>query len=339
MRILSVVSKNYYGLMNAIEPMYLEFTDPLLDLGHQVETFDHFNNYDECGLVKCGELFVEKVKKGRYDVVLYQAAGKDYMTRDAIREAGHYAPVIAWNSDDDWQWEPYSRHLAPYFTFMVTTYPHIYKANKDRYPNLKLSQWGCYDRFADFDRRKDLDFTFAGLFYGNRVQECRFLRKTVNLKVYGPGSGLVKHKLLFYSRLGRLMASKIHALYGRALNFQEVNSIWNRSKISYASMGASIDPSKNLQIKSRIFEMGLSGTVMIGKQSQNLELYYEPGKEFIPIYHVEDCVEKVKHFLKHESDRARIAKAYYERTKAEHLWQHRFTQLFRDIGLAGGAKE
>jgi spore maturation protein CgeB len=97
-------------------------------------------------------------------------------------------------------------------------------------------------------------------------------------------------------------------------------------------MEASLDP-KILQIKSRTFEMGLSGTLMLCKQSPNLEQYYEPGKEFVAFDDLEDCVEKAKYYLAHETERARIAKAYHDRTRAEHTWQNRFRQIFRDIGM------
>lgn len=335
MRILSAVSKNYYGLSNAVEPMYLEFTDPLRDMGHHVETFDHHSMRTRFGMVGCGERFVERVREGHYDVVLYQTGGGEMMMRDAIAEGANWVPIVAWNSDDDWQWESHTRHLAKHFTFMVTTYPHIYQANKDAHKNLILSQWGCYDRFADFNRRKDLDFTFVGLFYGDRAAHCRALRRHAGLRVFGSGSGVVKHSPLYHSRRLRNLARRIPGLYGRAVDFQEANSIWNRSKISFTPMGASVDPNM-LQIKSRAFEMGLSGTLMICEHSPNLELYYEPGKEFVPFYAMDDCIEKVKHYLRHERDRVCIARAYYKRTKAEHLWQHRFAALFREIALCDG---
>jgi len=332
MRILSVVSKNYYGLDGAVEPMYFEFTDPLLDMGHEVDTFDHHLICSQQGMVGCGERFVEKVSKGNYDVAFYQTGGGEAMTREAIREAGAYAPIVAWNSDDDWMWESHTRYLSKHFTFMVTTYPHIYEANREKHPNLRLSQWGCYDRFADFNRPKDLDFTFAGLFYGPRARFCRCLSRNAGLRVFGPGAGMVKHPLLFRLRRVGNILRKVPALYGKAIAFEQVNAIWNRSKISYCPMEASVNP-ELLQIKSRAFEMGLSGTVMICRHSPRLEQYYEPEKEFIPFYDIGDCIEKVKHYLKHDRDRTRVAKAYYERTRAEHLWQHRFAQLFRDIGL------
>ena len=336
MRILSTVSRNYYGLPGAVEPMYLEFTDPLIDMGHEVETFDHHKARSEIGLTGCGEQFVERVRTGRYDVVFYQTGGGDAMARDAIRDAARYAPVVAWNSDDDWQWESYTRHLAPYFTSMVTTYPHIHRENRDRCPNLILSQWGCYDRFADFDAVKDMDFSFVGLFYGERVQLCRALRRGGGLEAFGPGAGMVNHRFLMRCRRARNVLRRVPALYGRAVSFEAANAIWNRTKISLCPMGGSADP-KRLQIKSRAFEMGLSGTLMICQHSPGLEDYYEPGKEFVPFFSVDDCIDKVKHYLRHERDRLAVASAYRDRTRAEHLWQHRFARIFEDIGLGPSA--
>ncbi|HWW74449.1 MAG TPA: glycosyltransferase, partial [Pyrinomonadaceae bacterium] len=60
---------------------------------------------------------------------------------------------------------------------------------------------------------------------------------------------------------------------------------------------------------------------------------YEPGKEFVPFEDLRDCVEKAKYYLRREGERAEIAAAYHRRTRAEHLWQHRFRQLFGQMGL------
>jgi Glycosyl transferases group 1 len=331
-KILSTVVKNYYNLPDAIEPMFLAFTHPLVALGHQVEHFDHVKTAAEMGRDVCGERFVAKVKNGNYDLVLYQNQGdaRNWMTSEAIADAAHYAPVVAWNTDDDWQWEDYTRHQAPYFSFMVTTYPHIYETNRAQYPNLLLNQWGCLDMYGDFHHKKDLAFTFAGQVYGSRGDECRFLRKRIGLKAFGLGSQGVNYPLLRRPKVKKV-ASMISRLRDGAVNFQQINEVWNRSKISYAPMGASVDP-HILQIKSRAFEMGLSGTLMLCQLSPNLDRYYEPGKEFVPFDDLDDCVEKARFYLRHDNERTKIAAAYYERTRAEHLWQHRYQQLFRQVG-------
>lgn len=334
MRILSAVVKNYYNRHDALEPMFLAFTHPLIAIGHQVDHFNHVKTAADLGRDACGELFVSTVKSGTYDVVLFQNQGDaiNWMPSEAVAEAARYSPVVAWNTDDDWQWESYTKHQIAHFSFMVTTYPHIYEANKNLYPNLLLSQWGCLDMFSDFDRQKDLDFTFAGQVYGSRGDECRFLRRRAGLKAYGLGSQEVNHPMLLRPRVRRL-ATRMNKLRDGAVNFQQINEIWNRSKISYAPMGASVDPNI-LQIKSRAFEMGLSGTMMLCQLSPNLERYYEPGIEFVPFGDLEDCADKAKYYLRHENERQKIATAYYKRTHGEHLWQHRFAQLFKEVGLA-----
>ena len=105
MRILSTVIQNYCGKPDAIELLYIAFSIPLRRMGHHVDHFDHARASAERGPAACGEQFVRTLRHGGYDLVLYQTGGADQMPRDAIREAARYTPIVAWNSDDDWQWD------------------------------------------------------------------------------------------------------------------------------------------------------------------------------------------------------------------------------------------
>jgi spore maturation protein CgeB len=254
------------------------------------------------------------------------------MTRSAIADVARLAPIVAWNSDDDWQWESYTRLIAPLFTYAITTYPHIYHSARRDYPNLLLSQWGCLETYADFSREKNLDFTFVGQVYRNRVAELRTLRKQANLRVFGLGSLRVSFPPM-NNRIVRKCVSAILPTTNRALAFPEVHAIWNRSRISYTPLGASKDP-RILQIKGRVFQMGLSGTLMLCQASDNLEPYYTAGKEYVQFYDLQDCISKAQYYLEHESERAWIANAYAARTRAEHLWTHRFNDIFSKIGIS-----
>jgi spore maturation protein CgeB len=305
-------------------------------MGHHVDHFDHMRITKETGPAACGEQFVRAVRAGGYNVVLYQTAGRDQMARDAIPQAARYAPIVAWNSDDDWQWDSYTRHITPLFTFSVTTYPHVYESQRREFPNLLLSQWGALDTYSDYEREKDLDFTFAGQVYKNRVPELRALWRRAGLQVRGMGSLRIRCAPLNH-RGFRDAAAKLFPSINRAMAFQEVHEIWNRSKISYTPLGASVNPSQ-LQIKGRIFEMGLSGTMMLCQDSPAIERYYECGKEFISFGDLDECIDKVRHYLSNEADRRRIAEAYYRRTTREHLWEHRWNRLFEDIGLGAVAQ-
>ncbi len=331
MRILSVVTSSYYGHSHSVEPMYVAFTEPLARLGHTVETFDHANLLARVGELECGERFVKAVRAGGYDLVLYQTGGKDHMIRDAISHAAAITPILAWNSDDDWQWESYTSQIAPLFTYVVTTYPHIYQANRFAHRNLLLGQWGCFERFSRFKQPKTLDFTFAGQIYKNRVPEMRYLRRAAGLEIHGLGALRVLCPPLNNRRI-RNFSAKILPRLNQPLSFGQVYAIWNSSKISYTPLGASVDPTK-LQIKGRVFEMGMTGTVMLCNHNPILERYYEPGREFVSFGTLEDCAQKAKYLLQHDTLRNRIADAYYRRTKAEHLWEHRWQQIFREIGI------
>ena len=79
--------------------------------------------------------------------------------------------------------------------------------------------------------------------------------------------------------------------------------------------------------------MGLSGTLMLCEHSPDLERIYSPGTECITFETLEDCAEKARWYSAHEPERSRIAHNYYERTRKEHLWDHRFMDLFIRFGL------
>jgi len=326
MRILSVVRKGYYGSQVAVEPMYLYFTVPLQAMGHEVETFDHYEVHRKYGKASCTGRLVEKIRSGKFDLVLYQTPPVELIETTELAELSKRVCIAAWNSDDDWQWE-IIRPFISYFTFMITTYPHIYEQNCQLYSNLLLSQWGCFDLYADFDRNKDIDFSFAGAIYGVRNPACRFLRRKAGLKCFGRGARLVSLGLPYLRGMFRFPW-----LTGSPIDFKEINDIWNRTRVSYTPMAGG-PQGKVLSLKSRTFDMGLSGTLMLCEHSPNLEHYYEPGQECITFESLEDCAEKARWYLAHETERAQIAINYRNRTLKEHLWKHRFLDLFKQMNL------
>jgi Glycosyl transferases group 1 len=325
MRVLSVVGKAYYG-SRVVEPMYLYFTVPLQTLGHTVESFDHYATNRAVGKEQCTARLVQKIREGAYDLVLYQTSGNEPVATSALADLAKKTCIVAWNSDDDWQWNVTSR-LASDFTFMITTYPSIYEQYRTQYPNLLLSQWGCLEHFGNRTDKKDLDFSFAGALYGPRNTACRFLKRAVGLVCFGRGSRLVALGLPYFRG-----AFKIPWLSGGAMDFQEINSVWDRTRISYTPMEGG-PKGEVLSIKSRTFDMGLSGTLMLCNHSPDLEQYYQPGIECVTFDSLSDCAEKAQWYLSHEAERRRVAENYRNRTLKEHLWTHRFANLFSQIGL------
>jgi Glycosyl transferases group 1 len=329
MRILSVVRQHYYGNPKAQEPMSIVFTAPLRQIGHDVEIFDHFEARRAYGRDGATQRLVEKIRAEGFDLVFYQTSGKEQVDTSALTEMVRKTCVVAWNSDDDWQWE-ITRPLASHFTYMITTYPHIYEQHRAACPNLLLSQWGCLGLFSDFERKKDIDFSFVGAAYGARSSACRYLRRRTGLECFGRGARLLRLGIPYFRGVLRL-----RWIAGEAIRYEEVNDVWNRSRVSYTPMtgGSRGDV---LSIKGRAFEMGLSGTLMLCEHSPNLERYYEPGQECVTFETLEDCAEKARWYLAHENERARIVARYHERTLREHMWKHRFADLFEQMGISHG---
>jgi Glycosyl transferases group 1 len=327
MHILSVVRQSYYGTKAATEPMSVYFTLPLRKMGHKVETFDHFAMSQALGRESATEILAERILRSGFDAVFYQTSGREPIETSALADISRKLCIAAWNSDDDWQWHK-TRRIAGHFTFMITTYPHIYEQNRAQYPNLLLSQWACPGELSDYDGEKDIGFSFAGSIYAERNRECRYLRGKAGLVCFGRGSRLVQLGLPYFRG-----AFKFPWLSGKPLELLEVYDVWNRSRISYTPLRRSTG-GEFLQIKGRIFEMGLSGTLVLCEHTPLLERYYRPDREIVTFADLEDCAEKAHWYFSHEFERARIALRYHDRTLREHMWEHRFTDLFGQMGIS-----
>jgi len=302
----------------------------LRSMGHTVHVFEFIEQakHNKEGM---NDFFVSVVKNGGYDLVFIETSRDEFFS-DALDEARKYSITLAWNSDDDWRWEDYSSKWIDHFSYMVTTYRDIYESKKIHYPNLILSQWGCTGLFDGINTLKDIPLSFVGGIYESRVNLLEKISSRLPLKIYSRSSLPPQN----WMEKGSRKIAKI--LYGQAiqpvvnyLDYSDVNDIWNRTKVSLTPLQAG--KGGHLQIKGRVFEMGSSGTVMLCDRNPNLYEFYEPGKEFVEFDSEQDCYSKIRFLLTHETERIKIAEAYYHRTRSEHLWFHRYKKLFLQIGL------
>jgi len=327
MKILCCVPHEYYGIPGTVSEIYSYFVQSLREMGHIVHHFDQVHqSFDRIAM---NDFFLSIVKNGGYDLVLVNMIEDEFIP-EVLDEVKKYTILVAWNSDDDIRWESYSAKWYPNFSYMITTYRHIFNSYKKDYPNLLLSQWACTGRYEGIGVAKDIDFSFIGQMYKERAVQIKQIQRSLPIQVYGKGTitsfrGRLKKWLA--ARLGILCPQEGNVLPDEAA----VKAIWNRSKVSYTPLDAWVKG--HLQIKARVFDMGLSGTVMLCNKNPDLYEFYEPGKEYVEFGEIDDCISKAKYLLSHENERRKIAEAYYRRTKAEHMWHHRFEKIFATIGL------
>ena len=77
----------------------------------------------------------------------------------------------------------------------------------------------------------------------------------------------------------------------------------------------------------RLFEATGVGSLLITDEKDNLGEFFEVGKEIETYGDADELVDKIKYFLTHEEQRARIARAGQARTLSEHTYLHRMREL------------
>jgi len=338
MKLLVCSSYYYYGHTQGIEPQFYYLYQVPQSMGHQVDFFD-FHTAAKIGVEQMRRSFLAGLRGGAYDAV-FIATFKDEFDQETLAEARKYCPIIAWNSDDEWRWKDYSEPRINWYSFMVTNSPDVYAENKNTFPNLLHAQWACTGFWNGLQTKKDLNFSFAGMVYGKRAEQTQWLGRHAGLQTFGFGSKnfALASNSVHWKKLIQNAAFKLFPLFGGdllegrdILSFDRINGIWNRSKISFTPLDSSQGEVR--QIKSRVFDMGLSGTLMLAHRAPHLDEYYEPGCEYIPFDSLEECTDKARYFLSHEAERQRIAEAYAKRTQAEHMWKSRLEAILTRTGL------
>lgn len=319
-----------YGDRRSLEPA-LEWTlGPLKRMGHQVRLFN-LDNWHPVESDWMNERFIELVRTRGYDFILI--CSWDMFDVDVLEEAKRHAVVATWNPDDDWRWDITSK-MYPHFSYMLTFSRPVYETHKADMPNLLLTQWACTGTYDGIGVPKTIPVSFVGQPHGDRFRQIKELRKVSKVVTFGT--------MGFGGRFGddggpkwrvrRFVAQKLSMpLIEAPLNYDDMNDIWSRTKISFSPLEAS--QGGVLQMKARLFEMGTSGTLMICNHYKYLDEFYERGVEYEDYENLDECKEKIKFYLKHEAARHKIAEAYNQRTRDEHIWEHRYRQLFERMGL------
>jgi spore maturation protein CgeB len=88
-----------------------------------------------------------------------------------------------------------------------------------------------------------------------------------------------------------------------------------------------------VQIRLRDFEVPMSGGFYLPEYMEELEEFYDLGREMVCHHGMEDIAEKVKYYLAHDSERERIRIAGRERCLRDHTWRRRFETAFKQMGI------
>ncbi len=227
--------------------------------------------------------------------------------------------------------------------------------------------------YKPYELPVEFDVTFVGQAYGDRPAYIKHLLNCgINVQVWGYGwqrsaqpvskeslsraslqrAWTIGRKLLkpegWHAAKRRLSSlgvrtpgasrrPKPQVIAGGILSDTEMIQLYSRSKINlgFSSCGETHSTDQRiLQIRLRDFEVPMSGGFYMVEYMEELEEFFEIGKEIVCYTDPYDLADKIKYYLRHDHERETIRKAGFERCRHDHTWQKRFEMAFKEMGLS-----
>lgn len=315
MKILCAFGEYNYGKRERGQGYeFSNFLPALKAIGHEVVFFETLDRDRFGDFAQMNRSFLDTVRKEQPDVIFCVLMHYElWMETLEIAKGICDATLINWATDDSWKYRQFSRLIAPHFDLYATTYATAFKnAQRERLDNFYLTQWAAsgetlQEPLAARDCRYAV--SFVGSRYGNRGQWIDGLRKKgIEVECFGYG----------WAR--------------GAVNGDDIRQIMRDSVISlnFGDSGMTLNGlrfARTRQIKARIFEIPGCGGFLLTQPATDLDRYYSPGREVATFGDLEDLVHRIGYYLIHTDERDQIARAGQERTRSEHTYEIRFSQL------------
>jgi spore maturation protein CgeB len=125
-------------------------------------------------------------------------------------------------------------------------------------------------------------------------------------------------------------------IIGGVLTDSDMIEMYSRSKINlgFSTCGATHESEERIvQVRLRDFEVPMSGGFYLVEYMEELEEFFDIGKEIVCYSDPQDLVDKIRYYLEHEDQREEIRKAGYERAVRDHTWHKRLEMAFKQMGM------
>lgn len=261
-----------------------------------------------------------------------------------------FIALVYIGDDDTWRWERVSRHFAKCFTWIVTYDSRAVKKYKSiGCTNIIHHQPGVdlhtYRKIEGVE--KDIDVSFIGLWSNPRDRLITYLKK-YGIVVFVRGLGwregtLPQDELVSVINRSKIVLSlnttafyvgwrPFARFFFRRANFGEEGLPIKLDILNFFDNVRMWWAKRNLQVKSRHFEVPACGTLEMTQDADDMKDYYKLGEEIVVYKDEQDLVDKIRYYLAHDDEREAIARRGYERTIKDHSTERRFEDIFRMMG-------
>ena len=332
---------------------HCNFFDSLRSMGHDLVYFDFMTLEQQLGRHRMNKRLVEIAESEKPDL-MFTVLFRNQLSKRAVRKISEKMNTVTvnWFCDDHWRFETFSRFWAPSFNWVVTTETAaISKYRALGYDHAITSQWACNQSlYRRLDCPKKYDVSFIGQPHGNRRDIVRGLEDR-GIRVNTWGHGWKNGRLSQEEMIERFNETRInlnlpyastsskprlrHRLRARA---QDAALWWQQKRYRRDTVPRAKQANGDAvrfpeQIKGRNFEVPGCGGFLLTGMADNLENFYQPGKEIECYRDVDGMADSIRYYLEHETERQSVADAGYRRTLNEHTYAHRFASIFKRIGV------
>lgn len=292
----------------------INFFEPLKDIGYDVIRYNYVERVKLIGKRKMNKEILELAKSENPDYIFF-ITYQDQISHKTLKKLNQQGyRVIGWFSDDHWRFDNYSKFIARNLFYSITTDDKTFTKYKLNNLNVIKSQWAANPKYYyPVTSTKRYDITFVGQKYSPRDEIIKYIKSNhIPIETFGKG-------------------------WGNYIPFEEIISIFSNSKINLNISASSLDP-KIKQIKGRLFEVPMCGGFLLTDYVDNLENYFDIGKEIVCYENEKDLIHKIKYYLKNEDERKKIAMKGYYASLERHTWDNRFRDIFKKLDLVDRKK-
>jgi len=285
----------------------INFFEPLKDMGNKVIRYNYVEKLKFLGKKRMNREILQLARAKNPNYIFYITYRDEIFQKTLKKLSQEGFKVVGWFSDDHWRFDRYSKSLAKNLFCSITTSKKAFIKYKKNNLNVIKSQWASNPKYYHpVTTDEKYSVSFVGQKYGPREKILEYLRNNdIKIDVFGRG-------------------------WGTYVPFEKIISVFSNSKININISASSLDP-KIKQIKGRIFEVPMCGGFLLTDYIDGLEEYFEIGKEIVCYEDEKDLINKIKHYLKNENERERIAKNGYRAALEKNTWDKRFLAIFKEL--------
>ncbi len=266
------------------------------------------------GLASLNEKVVRLCRENRFDLVFWCSLKHEFFPHvfDTIRSLG--IPIAGLSFDDAFRCHDYAKTWLPLVDFFIFNDPNFtdfYKSLKNEshffpFPSASLEE---FSKIPDCEKRYDL--SFVGTHSPYRAEFVSYLREN-GLKVFTFGKGWDGKDV--------------------GVEHEEMVRIFNQTRIN---LNLEQRPELVVQLKGRIFEVGMTGNFLLSHRPDRISEFYEDGKDLATFSTKEEMLVQARHFLEDSRLREECAARFQKTTLERFSAEAQIREMFRLFGISG----